>query len=58
MARTTVILDLTGPAGGAYASRPGTPGAERSWMDAVEFCRTLASRAPATGLLTTTVVPF
>jgi hypothetical protein len=29
----------------------------RRSLDAVEFCRTLAGRAPATGLLTT-VVPF
>jgi uncharacterized protein (TIGR03083 family) len=50
-------LDLTGPAGGTYASGPGLRGAERISMDAVEFCRTLAGRAPATGLLTT-VVPF
>jgi uncharacterized protein (TIGR03083 family) len=51
------ILDLTGPAGGSYASGPGLPGTERISLDAVEFCRTLAGRAPATGLLTT-IVPF
>jgi uncharacterized protein (TIGR03083 family) len=50
-------LDLTGPAGGTYASSPGQPGAERIALNAVEFCRTLAGRAPATGLLTT-IVPF
>lgn len=50
-------LDLTGPAGGTYTSRPGLPGAERISMDAVEFCRALAGRTPATGLLTT-IVPF
>lgn len=50
-------LDLTGPAGGTYTSRPGPPGAERISLDAVEFCRALAGRAPATGLLTT-IVPF
>lgn len=50
-------LDLTGLAGGSYARDPGDPAAEHLSMDAVEFCRTLAGRAPATGLLTT-VVPF
>lgn len=48
-------LVLTGPAGGRFAvGRDG--GAELS-LDAVEFCRTLAGRAPATGLLST-IVPF
>jgi uncharacterized protein (TIGR03083 family) len=51
------VLELAGPAGGTYASSPGQRGAERMSLDAVEFCRTLAGRAPATGLLTT-VVPF
>jgi hypothetical protein len=51
------LLDLTGPAGGSYARDPGTPNAERLSLDAVEFCRTLAGRAPAAGLLTT-IVPF
>jgi uncharacterized protein (TIGR03083 family) len=51
------VLALTGPAGGTYASGPGQPGAERVSLDAVEFCRTLAGRAPAAGLLTT-IVPF
>lgn len=51
------VLELTGPAGGTYTSRPELPGAERISVDAVEFCRTLAGRAPATGLLTT-IVPF
>jgi uncharacterized protein (TIGR03083 family) len=51
------LLDLTGPAGGSYARDPGNPAAGRLCLDAVEFCRTLAGRAPATGLLTT-VVPF
>ncbi len=50
-------LNLTGPAGGSYASNPASPAAERLTLDAVEFCRTLAGRAPAAGLLTTTV-PF
>jgi uncharacterized protein (TIGR03083 family) len=51
------VADLAGPAGGTYASNPGEPGAERISLDAVEFCRTLAGRAPAAGLLTT-IVPF
>ncbi len=51
------VLELTGPAGGTYAQRPGRPKAERVELDAVEFCRTLAGRAEATGLLAT-IVPF
>jgi hypothetical protein len=51
------VAELTGPAGGTYASGPGRASAERIGLDAVEFCRTLAGRAPATGLLTT-IVPF
>jgi uncharacterized protein (TIGR03083 family) len=51
------VADLTGPAGGIYASHQGRAGAERISLDAVEFCRTLAGRAPAAGLLTT-IVPF
>jgi uncharacterized protein (TIGR03083 family) len=51
------VLELTGPAGGTYSLDPDLPGAEHLSLDAVEFCRTLAGRAPATGLLTT-VVPF
>jgi len=51
------VLELTGPAGGTYAHDPDLPEAERVPLDAVEFCRSLAGRAPATGLLTT-VVPF
>lgn len=50
-------LELTGPAGGSYAHSPGLPESEHISIDAVEFCRTLAGRAPATGLLTT-IVPF
>jgi uncharacterized protein (TIGR03083 family) len=50
-------LDLTGPAGGSYARDPASPAAEHLYLDAVEFCRTLAGRAPAAGLLTT-IVPF
>lgn len=51
------VLELTGPAGGSYAHAGAAPDAERTTIDAVEFCRTLAGRAPATGLLTT-IVPF
>ena len=51
------VLDLTGPAGGTYASEPALSRTERISLDAVEFCRALAGRAPATGLLTT-IVPF
>ena len=51
------VLELTGAAGGAYAQRPDASGAERVELDAVEFCRALAGRAQATGLLTT-IVPF
>jgi len=50
-------LELTGAAGGIYADRPAAPDAEHLKLDAVEFARTLAGRAPATGLLAT-VVPF
>jgi len=50
-------LELYGPAGDTYGRDPDLFGAERLSLDAVEFCRTLSGRAPATGLLTT-VVPF
>jgi uncharacterized protein (TIGR03083 family) len=50
-------LELTGPAGGTFAHQPDDPDAEQISLDAVEFCRTLAGRADATGLLTT-IVPF
>jgi hypothetical protein len=39
------------------AGHDGRPAAEHLSLDAVEFCRTLAGRAPAAGLLTT-IVPF
>jgi uncharacterized protein (TIGR03083 family) len=55
--RQPFLLDLTGPAGASYASDPGSPAAEHLSLDAVEFCRTLSGRAPATGLLAT-IVPF
>ena len=51
------VLELTGPAGGTYAREDDSPVAVRLSMDAVEFCRTLAGRIPAVGLLTV-VVPF
>jgi uncharacterized protein (TIGR03083 family) len=51
------VLDLSGPAGGTYVHGPDDHGVERLSLDAVEFCRALAGRGPATGLLTT-VVPF
>jgi hypothetical protein len=51
------VLDLTGPAGGSYTHQPHGPDAEHLSLDAVEFCRTLAGRAPGSGLLAT-VVPF
>jgi len=51
------VLELTGPVGGTYVGDPDAPGAEHISLDAIEFCRTLAGRAPATGLLAT-VVPF
>jgi uncharacterized protein (TIGR03083 family) len=47
-------LELTGPAGGTYAC--GTGGVALT-CDAVEFCRTLAGRAPGAGLLAQQV-PF
>jgi hypothetical protein len=51
------VLDLGGPAGGTFGHDQNLPEAEHISMDAVEFCRTLAGRHPATGLLDT-VVPF
>ncbi len=51
------VLELSGPAGGTYTYQPDAAAAERLSLDAVEFCRTLAGREPATGLLTT-IVPF
>ena len=49
-------LLLHGPAGGSFRAG-NTADGERIGMDAVEFCRTVSGRAPASGLLTT-VVPF
>ncbi len=51
------VLELTGPAGGTYAQHPQGSQAESLKLDAVQFCRTLAGRAQATGLLAT-IVPF
>jgi uncharacterized protein (TIGR03083 family) len=51
------VLELSGPAGGTYAHDSDLHGVEHLSLDAVEFCRTLSGREPATGLLTT-VVPF
>jgi uncharacterized protein (TIGR03083 family) len=51
------VLELTGPAGGTYSHDSASPDATHVSLDAVEFCRALAGRAPASGLLTT-VVPF
>jgi hypothetical protein len=52
-----VVLDLRGPAGGTYTAGVVGEETERRTLDAVEFCRTLAGRAAASGLLAT-VVPF
>jgi uncharacterized protein (TIGR03083 family) len=46
-------LELTGPAGGSWGTGEGAP----MTMDAFEFCRALAGRKPATGLLAEQV-PF
>ena len=51
------LLELTGPAGGTYKCDPDSPSSDHLSLDAVEFCRTLAGRVPATGLMAT-VVPF
>ncbi|HEX9259738.1 MAG TPA: maleylpyruvate isomerase family mycothiol-dependent enzyme [Acidimicrobiales bacterium] len=50
-------LTLTGPAGGTFTAGGGAAEGEGTELDAVEFCRILAGRAEATGLLTT-IVPF
>jgi len=47
-------LQLTGPAGGTWSSGSG---GEAITLDAIDFCRTLSGRIPATGLLATQV-PF
>jgi hypothetical protein len=51
-------LCLTGPAGATFASTfDPAQNVESFTLDAVDFCRTLAGREPAHGLLAT-VVPF
>lgn len=55
--RQPFVLELTGRAGATFASRSEEDGAERLSLDAVEFCRGLAGRTDAVGLLAT-VVPF
>jgi len=50
-------LELTGPAGGSFASSDGSVTAEQLSLDAVEFCRTLSGRRPGAGLLAVEV-PF
>jgi uncharacterized protein (TIGR03083 family) len=52
--RRAFSLTLTGPAGGAW--RVGEPG-EHLELDALDFCLTVGSRRPGTGLLATEV-PF
>jgi uncharacterized protein (TIGR03083 family) len=54
--RQPFTLVLTGAAGGTYAARGGAPDAVIT-LDAVEFCRILAGRAPGAGLLEQ-IVPF
>lgn len=51
------FLELTGEAGGTYVRDSHSASSERLSLDAVEFCRTLAGRGSAAGLLST-VVPF
>jgi uncharacterized protein (TIGR03083 family) len=50
-------LELRGPAGGAFAHDPEAADAVHLDLQAVEFCRMIGGRTPATGLLAT-VVPF
>jgi uncharacterized protein (TIGR03083 family) len=50
-------LRLTGPAGGEWSSGMAGAGREEIELDAVEFCRLLAGRGTATGLLAQEV-PF
>lgn len=54
---SSFMLELSGPADGTYAYQPQSATAEHVALDAVAFCRTLAGRIPASGLLAT-VVPF
>ena len=50
-------LPLATTLDGIYAQHPHDAEAESLKLDAVQFCRTLAGRAQATGLLAT-IVPF
>ncbi len=50
-------LELTGPAGGRWASTDQPGSTDEISMDAVEFCHTLSGRGTGHGLLTTQV-PF
>ncbi len=52
--RTPCRVVLSGPAGGSWTFGAGGPTLE---LDAIEFCRVLSRRAPATGLLACEV-PF
>jgi uncharacterized protein (TIGR03083 family) len=49
------VVTLTGPAGGRYVAGDGSR--DEVVLDAVEFCRALSGRAPASGLLAQPV-PF
>jgi uncharacterized protein (TIGR03083 family) len=51
------VLELSGAVGATFVCDAETAGATRFSLDAIEFCRTLAGREQATGLLAT-VVPF
>jgi uncharacterized protein (TIGR03083 family) len=50
-------VTLSGPAGGSWSFGDGGDTAVAVDMDAVEFCRILSGRGPASGLLATQV-PF
>jgi hypothetical protein len=56
-----IAVRLTGPAGGTFRSAgvaPGDAPEAHVELDAVEFCRTLAGRRPASHPLLETIVPF
>ena len=55
--RRAYRLELTGAAGGTWASAEQPENTESISMDAIEFCRTLSGRVTGAGLLTTQV-PF
>lgn len=54
----TFTLELTGPAGGTYASVPPGAEADRITVDAVEFCRMLSGRGAVGAGLLAQPVPF